>query len=397
MTLQRALEISYSNSVELDTEKITIDEAHGRILSEDIKSHVNDPIFDNSAMDGWAVRIEDCKIGSKLKIIGTSQAGKFNPPPVRKGEACKIMTGAPIPKGANSILIIENSKEENGLVTILENPKPNYIRKLGENITIGQTILKSGTLLSPFEISLAATSGNWQINVVKKPIVSIISTGDELVHPSKKLKDGEIFESNSFGISALIRKMGGNPVHFGHISDSMEELRKTLNSASEKSDLIITSGGVSMGEWDLVRKIMHEEGKIKFWKIKLRPGGPPLFGTWNNTPIFGLPGNPVSSHVVFISLVAPWLNKIMGSDENNGNKLGNRVKIRLKDPVKGAPGKICMRRIYVELEDDELVGYVRTHQGSGNINSLVTHNALTLLPPDTDGLTGQLIDAIWLC
>jgi len=397
VTLQRALEISYSNTIELGAEKITIDEAHGRILNEDIKSYVNDPVFDNSAMDGWAVRIEDCQVGNRLKVIGTSQAGKNNPPTVRKGEACRIMTGAPIPKGANSILIIENSKQENDYVTILDNPNPNYIRKSGENITIGQTVLESGSVLGPFEISLAATSGNWKVNVVKKPIVSIISTGDELVHPSNKLNEGEIFESNSFGISALIKKMGGEPLNLGHISDSLDDLRNTLNLASEKSDVIITSGGVSMGDWDLVRKIMQEEGSIKFWKVKLRPGGPPLFGHWNNTPIFGLPGNPVSSHVVFISLVAPWINKIMGSDEKNGYKLGNRVKIRLKNPVKGAPGKICMRRILVIPEHNELVGYVRTHQGSGNINSLVSHNALTLLPPDTDGLTGQLIDAIWLC
>ena len=197
MTLQRALEISYSNTIELGAEKITIEEAHGRILYEDIKSYVNDPAFDNSAMDGWAVRIEDCQVGSRLKVIGTSQAGKNNPPTVRKGEACRIMTGAPIPEGANSILIIENSKQEQDYITILDNPNPNYIRKSGENITIDQTVLKSGSVLGPFEISLAATSGNWQVNVVKKPIVSIISTGDELVHPSNKLNEGEIFESNS--------------------------------------------------------------------------------------------------------------------------------------------------------------------------------------------------------
>ena len=155
MTLQRALEISYSNTIELEAEKITIDEAYGRILNEDIKSYVNDPVFDNSAMDGWAVRIEDCQVGNRLKVIGTSQAGKNNPPTVRKGEACRIMTGAPIPKGANSILIIENSKQENDYVTILDNPNPNYIRKSGENITIGQTVLESGSVLGPFEISLA--------------------------------------------------------------------------------------------------------------------------------------------------------------------------------------------------------------------------------------------------
>ena len=150
-----------------------------------------------------------------------------------------------------------------------------------------------------------------------------------------------------------------------------------------------------MGQWDLVRRLMEEEGEPVFWKIKLRPGGPPLFGTWNGVPLFGLPGNPVSSHVVFIALVAPWISHCMGADPELGPKLADQVRVKLADPMKGAPGKLCMRRIKIEAGEDGLIASVHTHQGSGNIHSMVAHNGLTLLPPDTNAEAGDIIDALW--
>ena len=151
-----------------------------------------------------------------------------------------------------------------------------------------------------------------------------------------------------------------------------------------------------MGEWDIVRQIMEQEGDIRFWKIMMRPGGPPLFGYWKGTPLFGLPGNPVSSHVVFTVLVAPWMSKSMGSDEVNGSSMGNRVRVTMQEPLKGAPGKLCMRRISIRQEGDNLVASTSTHQGSGNIHSMVAHNGLSLLPPDTSCEKGDTIDALWL-
>ena len=151
-----------------------------------------------------------------------------------------------------------------------------------------------------------------------------------------------------------------------------------------------------MGKWDFVRRIMEEEGDIRFWKILIRPGGPPLFGSWRGKPIFGLPGNPVSSHVVFTVLVAPWISESMGSDQSIGPRLANRVRVVMEEPLKGAPKKLCMRRILIRLEGDILVASTKTHQGSGNINSLVAHNGLSLLPPDTDCDEGETIDALWL-
>ena len=168
--------------------------------------------------------------------------------------------------------------------------------------------------------------------------------------------------------------------------DSLDALRTTLDSLD--CDVILTSGGVSMGEFDYVRKLMEEEGEVHFWKVAMRPGGPPLFGTWKGTPLFGLPGNPVSSHLVFTMIVAPWLAP--------EHPLGNTVQVRLKDPVKGAPGKVCLRRIQISSEGDHLVATTHTHQGSGNIHSMVAHNGVTLLPPDTSANAGDIIDALWL-
>ena len=205
---------------------------------------------------------------------------------------------------------------------------------------------------------------------------------------------GQIYESNSYGLCALLEKIGCIAIHHSVVEDSIEGLRNTLNSLD--CDAILTSGGVSMGEFDYVRKLMEEEGDIRIWKVMIRPGGPPLFGSWRGKPIFGLPGNPVSSHIVFTVLVAPWMSSSMGSEEGTRPRLANRVRVEMEESLKGAPGKLCMRRISIRQEGDKLLGSTRTHQGSGNIHSMVAHNGLSLLPPDSDCQEGDTIDALWL-
>tara|TARA_B100001113_G_scaffold193783_1_gene158960 strand:- start:120 stop:692 length:573 start_codon:yes stop_codon:yes gene_type:complete len=188
--------------------------------------------------------------------------------------------------------------------------------------------------------------------------------------------------------------MGCVAVRRDSANDSLEELRSTLDSLVD-CDAILTSGGVSMGDWDLVRKIMEEEGDISFWRVMIRPGGPPLFGSWKGTPLFGLPGNPVSSLVVFLTLVAPWISKSLGYHEDMGPRLSHRVWVKLEEDITGAPGKLCLRRIRIRSEIGGLQASAHTHQGSGNIHSMVAHNGLTLLPPDTDGKAGEVIEALW--
>ena len=396
ISLERALALASSLNIPRHTETIPLSELTSRILASPLSSKVDDPAFDNSAMDGWAVRAADCtKEETTLQIVGTSRAGNDQLPQVSTGHASRIMTGAPVPPGADAIVMVEDSAEEGEMVRILGPARPGYIRKQGENLRQGQQILPTGTLIGPAEASLIATMGHHEAETISKPTIAVISTGDELIQPGTELSPGQIYESNSYGIASLVEKMGATAKRYGVVHDNTEGLRTTLNEAAESCDAILTSGGVSMGEWDLVRRLMEDEGEALFWKVLIRPGGPPLCGSWKGTPLFGLPGNPVSSHVVFISLVAPWLARCMGTDPEMGPRLADRVRVRLTEDIKGAPKKLCMRRIRIEPGEDGLVATVHTHQGSGNIHSMVAHNGLTLLPPDTGGKAGDIIDALW--
>ena len=396
VSLQRAIELSAQLPLVREEETIPLIKASGRTLFEDLRSMVDDPRFDNSSMDGWAVREADCEEqGAILRIVGTSQAGSEEIPTVNAGEACRIMTGAPVPPGSDAIVMVEDSSVSGDRVTVNGLARPNFIRRKGENLTQGTVALRSGTVLTPASVSLAATMGHAKVRVVRKPNIAVIGVGDELTPPGEPLSENSIYESNTFGISSLVEKMGGKSVRLGLIGDSMDRLRETLDEAAASCDAIITSGGVSMGEWDIVRKVMEEEGDIRFWKVMIRPGGPPLFGSWRGKPIFGLPGNPVSSHIVFTVLVAPWMLSSMGSEGGSGSGLANRVRVEMEEPLRGAPGKLCMRRISIRQEGDKLLGSTRTHQGSGNIHSMVAHNGLSLLPPDSDCQDGDTIDALW--
>ncbi len=396
VSLERALALASNLNFPRRTETTPLSELNGRILATPLSSKVDDPAFDNSAMDGWAVRTEDCDEDTILQIVGTSRAGGEELPHVSTGQACRIMTGAPMPPGADAIVMVEDSVDEGRQVRILGPARPGYIRKQGENLQKGQETLPAGTLIGPAEISLIATMGHHEVETVCKPTIAVVSTGDELVQPGIELSPGQIYESNSYGIASLVEKMGASAKRFDVVHDNIEGLRLTLEEAADSCDAILTSGGVSMGKWDLVRRLMEEEGEPLFWKVLIRPGGPPLCGSWKDTPLFGLPGNPVSSHVVFISLVAPWLAGCMGADHELGPRLADRVRVRLSEDIKGAPKKLCMRRIRIEAGEDGLVATTHTHQGSGNIHSMVAHNGLTLLPPDTSGKEGETIDALWL-
>ena len=395
VSLERAIELACEVPMIRRTEIVSLDEARGRVLAAGLASKVDDPRFDNSAMDGFAVRAEDCtSSGTKLEIVGTSQAGSMDLPVVRKGQGCRIMTGAPIPEGADAIVMVEDTEIEGEHVIINGPVRPGYIRRRAENLSIGQEALPEGTQLSSASLALAGTMGHGVLEVIEKPRIAILSTGDELISPGDELKSGQIYESNSHALASLVEAMGCQAIRLESANDSMDELRETLDSLTDY-DAILTSGGVSMGEWDLVRKIMEEEGEISFWRMKLRPGGPPLFGTWKNTPLFGLPGNPVSSLVVFHVLVAPWIAKLLGYHEEMGPRISQQVSVRLADDVSGAPGKLCLRRIRITSENGELIATTHTHQGSGNIHSMVAHNGLTLLPPDTNGKAGDIIHALW--
>jgi molybdopterin molybdotransferase len=397
VSINQAIELANENPLFFETEIRNLSNAHNMVLANSLKSKVDDPRFDNSAMDGWAVKEADCITpNSKLEIIGTIQAGSSEQIEVKQGQACRIMTGAPIPLGADSIVMIEDSVVIDGYVSINGPARPHFIRKQGENITTGEIGLQSGLKLKPAHLAMAAMMGYAEVLVIKPPKIAIIGTGDELIEPGQPLQAGQIYESNTTALVGLVSEMGCEPVKFPFVSDDINSLRKAFDSAASECDAILTSGGVSMGEWDLVRRLMEEEGEIKFWKILIKPGGPPLFGSWKNTPLFGLPGNPVSSQVVFISIVSPWISNSCGYHPIQGPKLFDKVRVKLLSAAVGTKKKVTLRRIQITEQDDILVGEVPENQGSGNLRSMVDCNGLTFLPIGVNGKPGDTIDALWL-
>ncbi len=390
----QALEICKKTTLQTTVERVSLDQSHNRILAVDLPSLVDDPPFDNSAMDGFAMRYEDTvDVPAKLEIIGTIQAaGQEDNIIIEKGQAVRIMTGAPIPKGADSILQVELTTTEDNTVTLHQESMKHFIRNKGENLTKGEIALTAGSHLTPSRVGLCATMGHSSIPVVKRLKVAIISTGDELKQPGEELERGQIYESNSFGLYGLVNWLGHEATRLHCVGDTLDELRQTLNKASSEHDLILTSGGVSMGDWDLVRKIMEDEGDIHFWRVKLRPGSPPLFGTWNNTPIFGLPGNPVSSHVVFRMLVAPWIRYNTQAD----GPIENRAVAKLATKVKPTRDCLTLRRVSIEFTESGLEAHQKIHQGSGNIASMALSEGMVILQPGCEYSIGDNVEVMFL-
>jgi molybdopterin molybdotransferase len=390
--VEEALKICFRTKIQTETELTDLDASYQRILATDLHSLVNDPPFDNSAMDGFAMRYKDTtNPPSTLEIIGTIQAaGQEDNITVGPGQAVRIMTGAPMPKGADSILQVELTSSDDSSVTLQKEGMKHFIRKQGENLTKGQVALKAGTFLTPSRIGLCATMGHNSIPVVKRLRVAIISTGDELKQPGDKLERGEIYESNSFGLAGLVKWLGHHPVRMHCVGDTLDSLRESLNTAAEDCDLILTSGGVSMGEWDLVRKIMEDEGDVHFWRVKLRPGSPPLFGLWKDTPIFGLPGNPVSSHVVFRILVGPWIRNATSAT----GPIEVRAFAKLATTVKPTKDSLTLRRVTIETTEEGLVAHQKIHQGSGNLASIAYSEGMAVLQPEREYSIGDMVEVM---
>ena len=393
VSLNEAISLCQETQIKLNSEIIPISESINRIVSTEIRAMVNDPGFDNSAMDGFAVIHSDTTPPpSKLSIIGSLMAGSSDNHKLSSGQAIRIMTGAPIPQGADSIIPIE-ACSVNGDEVILNQPsKPHFIRKLGENFAKGQIIFSPGEVMSPEKIALCAAAGVAKISVFKKLRIAVISTGDELKSLDQNLEHGQIYESNSYGLAALVSIYGHDATRFPNVVDDLDTLRNTLNKAAENHDCIITSGGVSMGDKDFVRILMEQEGEIKFWRVKMRPGSPPIFGSWNKVPIFGLPGNPVSSHVVFRAIVGKWLTSLTNSVDINNRQI-NAI---LAEDIKTQEGFTTFRRVELFVEGDVTFARLKGHQGSGNIAGIAMSDGLTIIEPDEMGNKGDVCKIILL-
>ena len=369
-------------------------DALGLVLAEEISADRDVPPFRNSAMDGYAVRGEDVATApTRLRVVGEVAAGGFPDRAIGKGQAMRIMTGAPMPEGADTVVRVEDSDNASDVVTITApTPKGISVRQAGEDLRKGETILDAGTVLRPAEIGLLASVGRSKVHVRKRPRVAVFSTGDEIAEVDAPLGKGQIRDSNRYTLASAIRAAGAEPWVRGIVRDSPDALRAALREA-KTADAIVTSGGVSVGDHDHLKPVLSELGTIDFWAIAIRPGRPLAFGELKDgerrVPIFGLPGNTVSALLTFEIFVRPALLRMQGREHVSRP----RTTARLLEPIE----KIPSLRFFARGIHDPGAGTVRLTgpQGSGILRSMSLANCLIDLPVGRDRYeAGETVDVI---
>ncbi len=369
-------------------ERVLLPEALGRTLCEDILSPLNHPPWDTSAMDGYAVRFADTKTASRdtpiqLKIIEEIPAGTLPQKTVGQGQAAKIMTGAPLPQGADAIVMVEDTEKNGDVTTIFAAPEPGeFIRRKGEGIHEGECILNKDIRLRAPEIALMASVGKAVIPVYQRPTVAILSTGDELADLDEPRGPDKILNSNGYGLAAQVLETGAVPINLGIARDNKDHLMAKMR-AGLSADFMLISGGVSMGDYDFVIEVLEAlKVTMKFWKVAMKPGQPLAFGIRGAQPIFGLPGNPVSSMVSFEQFVRPALLKASGRTQI----LRPVITAILEEEFSKQPGRQQFVRAVVSVKDGEYWVRSTGNQGSAILKSLVLANAFMILPPEGDTL-----------
>ena len=302
----------------LEPERVALEQARSRVLAEDIAAHLTQPPFDASAMDGYAVRAADvATLPATLRLIGDALAGRGFDGEVGQGEAVRIFTGAPVPKGADTVVIQENTEAAPGVVTVKDAAPGRHIRPRGQDFTKGEVLLRAGTRLGPRELMLAAAMNHAELPVRRKPKVAILATGDEVVPPGTALDRDQIVSSVPAGLAALIEAQGGEPMSLGIAQDTTESL-VTLARTGSAADILVTVGGASVGERDLVSAALRSEGmELDFWKIAMRPGKPLLYGRLGHQRVLGMPGNPVAALICGLVFLVPMLHRVLGLREDD--------------------------------------------------------------------------------
>ncbi len=368
----------------LGRERLYILEALGRILAQDVAAVRDVPAGDNSAMDGYSVRHKDI-IGATsenpalVELVGESPAGKPFTGTLKKGQAIRIMTGGIIPKGADTVIMIEDTARKDNFVVCLNDPGSKaHIRRQGEDVTAGETVLKHGDVIRPPEVGMLATLGHAYVYVRQRPVVAILSTGDELVDLDEPFTPGKVVCSNTYSLAAQVLDCGAIPLSLGIAPDNVEDLRSRLRDGL-RADVILTSGGVSVGKYDLVKDCLSEVGmKVKFWKVAMKPGKPLVFGTIGCKPVFGLPGNPTSAMISFEQFVRPALLKMMG----HINLFRPLVEAVLAHDVKVSSGRIHLVRCSLFEQDGIKMAMSTGNQSSGALRSMVLADGLMILPSE---------------
>ncbi len=387
--LEDALKIVLETVPMLGVEKIGLLETLGRVLGEDIIAERDNPPWDNSAMDGFAVRYEDIKQAhavttpTVLKVIEHVPAGKFPAKAVGKGEAIRIMTGAPLPKGADTVLKVEDTEHTPDTVKVFKEAEQGAnIRPQGEDVRRGDCIIPKGKAIRPSEAGMLAILAKPFVFVHQRPRVAILSTGDELADLDERFSEEKIVNSNSYGIAAAVQEAGGLPILLGIARDRPEDLKAKIRHGLN-ADLLVLSGGVSMGDYDFTKAVFKELGaEMNFWKLAIRPGQPVAFGRIGKTLAFGLPGNPVSSMVTFEQLVRPAMLKM------GGHRVLTRpvVQALFQERFSKRPDRRHFLRGILWMEKGMLMVRTTGPQGSGILTSMVKANGLIDLPVEVEKL-----------
>lgn len=418
ITVEQALNIILSEIKILGQERLSIPISLGRVLAEDIIATRNNPPWDNSAMDGYAVIAKNTKSASKenpavLNVIEDLPAGYVAKKTLKNGQVIRIMTGAPMPEGADAVVMVEyteNSKvksqkhalegfNQGSKVRIFKEAKiGDNIRKTGEDFKTGDVLIKKGAVIRPIEIGIMAAIGKSFVSVYQRPRVAVLSTGDELADIDEPLLKGKIVNTNGCILSALVKECGAEPIQIGIARDTKKDLKEKLEFAA-KADCIISSGGVSVGDFDLVKDVLKEMGtEMRFWKVAMKPGKPLAFGVINSKPSFGLPGNPISSMAAFEQFARPAILKMLGRKEI----FRRTINALLTKDIKKKPDRTHFVRGALRVKEDKYYAEPLEGQGSGMLSSYVSANCLIILPQEQtqfkkgDEIKAQLIDDSFL-
>ena len=375
----------------VSAESVPLMEARGRALAEDVCADVAIPPHDNSSMDGYAVQADDT-LGAgpdspvQLRVIGDLPAGYVPEHDVAPGTAVRIMTGAPLPPGADAVVKVEDTaaaaEDDQERVRIFTAVEPgNYVRPAGEDVRRGSLVLERGIRLRPQDLGMLAALGRQQVAVARRPRVAILATGDELVAIDEPLAPGKIRNTNSYSNAAQVEQHGGEPILLGIARDTVEELTTKIEEGLRRNvDLFLTSGGVSVGDFDLVKHVLAAEGEMHFWRVRMKPGKPLAFGQIEGVPVLGLPGNPVSVMVSFEMFVRPALLKMQGVHRWQRPT----VEATLMDEIEHKDERRHFVRVRLVWEDGAYHAYLTGAQGSGILSSMLKANALAVIPEDWD-------------
>ncbi len=385
LSVEEALERILATVRALDAERVPILEAVGRVLAEEVTADRDIPPHTNSAMDGYAVRGADvARVPVRLRVVGEAAAGRPCSVEVMPGAAVRIMTGAPMPAGADTVVPFEQTHADGEWVEVLKATAPGAnVRPVGEDVRAGETVLSPGAVLRPQEIGMLAALGRTEVTVIRRPRVAILATGDEVVPPWETPGPGQIRDANSYTVAAQVQRYGGIPLLLGVARDEEALIRDGLRRAlAERADIIITSGGVSVGDFDLVKQVLATEGEIRFWSLNMKPGRPLAFGVVGGVPLVGLPGNPVAAMIATELFVRPALRKMQGFTRWPWPE----VRARLADPIARKDGRRHYLRVRLRETPDGLEATLTGDQGSGILKSLVQADGLAVIPEDAGSL-----------